>query len=313
VIVMAKRERIALTDQERAERRRQEQELTERAVAQLRCSAGWQRWLQCRAKVGLRRYSLTNQLLCCLQDPRATHVAGFRGWLKLGYCVRRGETSHIRIWAPCPPSKKKLQTWRNAGAIAADKPRTYFRLEAVFSATQVKPLPPPAEPAPLDPPIAELEGDSLAWARQPLEDLAGELDYSVTYRTLAKGHGGSCEPAAKALTINDDQAINAQISVLCHELAHALVRVDRRDDDPKLSYAEEELVAESVAHLAVSFVGVQSDVSSVPYLAVWSEDAGVDTFERIAALVDRLARRLEETLGAEEREERQPAAAPVAA
>jgi len=203
---MAKRERIALTNEERAERRRQEQELTERAVAQLRCSAGWQRWLECRAKVGLRRYSLNNQLLCCLQDPRATHVAGFRAWLKLGYCVRRGETSHIRIWAPCPPSKKKLQAWRNAGAIAADKPRTYFRLEAVFSATQVEPLPPPAEPAALDPPIAELEGDSLAWARQPLEDLAGELGYSVTYRTLAKGHGGSCEPAAKALTINDDQA-----------------------------------------------------------------------------------------------------------
>ena len=91
------------------------------------------------------------------------------------------------------------------------------------------------------------------------------------------------------------------------------MRVDRRDDDPKLGYAEEELVAESVAHLAVSFVGVRSDVSSVPYLAAWSEDAGVDTFEHIAALVDRLARRLEEALGAEQREERQPTAAAVAA
>jgi hypothetical protein len=65
------------------------------------------------------------------------------------------------------------------------KPRTYFRLEAVFSASQVEPLPPPAEPAALDPPIAELEGDSLAWACQPLEDLASELGYTVTYRTLA--------------------------------------------------------------------------------------------------------------------------------
>ncbi|MCA1698257.1 MAG: hypothetical protein LC790_04860, partial [Actinobacteria bacterium] len=26
--------------------------------AQLRCSAGWQRWQECRAKVGLRRYSV---------------------------------------------------------------------------------------------------------------------------------------------------------------------------------------------------------------------------------------------------------------
>jgi len=88
--------------------------------------------------------------------------------------------------------------------------------------------------------------------------------------------------------------------VLCHELAHALVRQDRQPEDPKLEYAEEELVAESVAHLAVSFVGVPSEVAAVAYLAFWSESAAPDTFERIAALVDRLARRLEEALGAEE-------------
>jgi hypothetical protein len=38
----------------------------------------------------------------------------------------------------------------------------------------------------------------------------------------------------------------------------------------------------------------------VPYLAVWSESAAPDTFERIAGLVDRLARRLEQALGAED-------------
>jgi antirestriction protein ArdC len=299
---MAKRQRIALTDEQRAERRRAEQELTEQAVAQLRSSTGWQRWLTTRSRVGLRRYSLRNQLLACLQDADATHVAGFRAWLKLGYCVRRGETSHVRIWAPCPPSKKRLAAWRDAGADPAEKPRTYFRLEAVFTQAQVEALPPPAEPVPLDPPIAELEGDSLEWAREPLEDLAGELGYTVAYRMLAKGHGGSCEPAARRVTIDAEQSVNAQVDVLCHELAHVLVRVDRRDDDPELGYPEEELVAESVAHLAVSFVGVRSDASAVPYLAVWSEDAAADTFEQIAGLVDRLARRLEEALGASERE-----------
>jgi hypothetical protein len=40
--------------------------------------------------------------------------------------------------------------------------------------------------------------------------------------------------------------------------------------------------------------------SAVPYLAVWSESAAPDTFERIAGLVDRLARRLEQALGAED-------------
>jgi hypothetical protein len=89
----------AMTDEERAERRRAEQQLTEQAVAQLRSSAGWQRWLAARAKVGLRRLSVRNQLLVCLQDPSATHVAGFRAWLALGYCVRRAERSRIRVWA----------------------------------------------------------------------------------------------------------------------------------------------------------------------------------------------------------------------
>jgi antirestriction protein ArdC len=204
------------------------------------------------------------------------------------------------VWAPCAPSKKKLKAWRDAGADPADRPRTFFRLEAVFSAAQVEPLPPPAQPVALDPPIAELQGDSLAWAREPLTQLAGELAYGVVYRTLARGHGGSCDPAAKVLTINDGQAVNAQVDVLCHELAHALVRHDRQDDDPQLGYAEEELAAESVAHLAVSSVGLDSSASAVPYLAVWSESAAPDTFERIAGLVDRLARRLEQALGAED-------------
>ena len=295
---MAKQARVALPDDERAERRRRDQQLTERAVAQLRSSAGWQRWLTTRARVGLRRYSLRNQLLVALQDPTATHVAGFRAWLKLGYCVRRGSTSHIRIWAPCPPSKKKLDEWRDAGADPSARPKTYYRLEAVFSQAQVEPLPPPAEPVPLDPPLAELEGTTLAWARGPLEQLASALDYGVEYRTLAKGHGGSCIPRAKRIEVNDEQAINAQISVLCHELAHALVRHDRHDGDPPLDYAAEELVAESVAHLAISYVGLDASAASVPYLAAWAEQAAPETFARIAELVDRLARRIEDALDA---------------
>lgn len=55
---MPKSQRAAMTDEERAERRKQEQELTERAVAQLRSSAGWQRWLKVRARTGLRRYTV---------------------------------------------------------------------------------------------------------------------------------------------------------------------------------------------------------------------------------------------------------------
>jgi hypothetical protein len=74
------------------------------------------------------------------------------------------------------------------------------------------------------------------------------------------------------------------------------VRHDHHDDDPELGYAAEELVAESVAQLAVSFVGLNSRASAIPYLAFWAQSAPADSFQEIVELVDRLARRLEDTL-----------------
>src|SRR3954469_25379401 len=120
---MSPRPRTLLSDDERAERRARERQLTAQAVEQLRTSAGWQAWLQVRARTGLRRYSLRNQLLIAVQDPAATRVAGFRAWLSLGYRVRRGETCRIRVWARCEPSKKRLNAWRDAGADPAQKPK----------------------------------------------------------------------------------------------------------------------------------------------------------------------------------------------
>ena len=64
---MSARTRRRLTDDEREQQRARERELTNRAVAQLRTSAGWQAWLRVRARTGLRRYSLGNQLLIALQ------------------------------------------------------------------------------------------------------------------------------------------------------------------------------------------------------------------------------------------------------
>jgi hypothetical protein len=49
----------------------------------------------------------------------------------LGYCVSRGETA-IRIWAPCPPSSKQLERWKQNGADPDQRPRTFFKLTAVF-------------------------------------------------------------------------------------------------------------------------------------------------------------------------------------
>jgi hypothetical protein len=57
-MTMTRGSRPRLTEEERAERRRRDRELGQRAVEVLRSSAGWQRWLRVRSRTGLARYSL---------------------------------------------------------------------------------------------------------------------------------------------------------------------------------------------------------------------------------------------------------------
>lgn len=283
-----------LTEAEREQRRTADRAYVQQAVEQLRSSAGWQRWLATRRH--FHTYSLRNQLLIAMQRPDATRVAGFKAWLKLGYCVRHGETA-IRIFAPCPPSKAKLQAWRDAGADPAQKPRTFFRLTAVFDRSQVDELPPPAQPAPLDPPAAaEIDGDDLEPWLAPLAALAAEIGSSVTFKPLDGTRDGYYRPSTKAIVIEATHAANRRVKTLIHELAHALVRADRYDDDPELDTAAEELVAETVAYTVCASSGIDPGEYSISYLASWSEHTPAGTIERTAALIDRLARRIEDTV-----------------
>jgi hypothetical protein len=221
--------RKPLSEQERAERRRADREFAHRAVEQLRSSEGWQRWLATRRH--FHCYSLTNQLLIAMQRPAATRVAGFRAWLKLGYCVQRGERG-IRIWVPIKPSRKQLEKWEQTGSDPAERPRPCFRLGPVFDREQVGPLPPPATPAPLDPPLREVTGEELAPVLPRLIELGREIGSAVEFEAIPGQRRGYYELESRRIAIRRDMAPNAQVKTLIHELAHALLRAERSEDDP---------------------------------------------------------------------------------
>ncbi len=109
-------------------------------------------------------------------------------------------------------------------------------------------------------------------------------------------------------------AVNQQAATLVHELAHALVRADRQDDDPTLDYAAEELVVESVAFTVIRSLGIDADAKSIPYMASWAEKTDLSVIESTAALIDRLAQRIEDAINGdadtdEAQDDRQLAAA----
>ncbi len=300
-----------LTDAQRAERRAADREYARQAIEALRSSEGWQRWLSTRAR--FHTYSATNQMLLAMQRPTAQYVAGFKRWLSLGYCVKKGETA-LRIWAPIPPSKKKLEAWRAAGADPDQRPRTFFTLSPVFADDQVAELPPPAEPAPLHCPMRELEGEDLAPILPALIVLGAETGCEVRFEAIPGAARGYYAPDSKRIGVEAAMAGNQQAATLVHELAHALTRADRQDGDPELDYAAEELVAESVAFTVVRSLGVAADAKSIPYMASWAETAELDVIEQTAGLIDRLARRIEDAIDtgkaddAEQVEHREPAA-----
>jgi len=205
-----------LTDEERDERRQAQRRQLENALAALLTSEGWRRWLQTRAT--LHAYSANNTLLIAQQahergiDP--THVAGFKAWLRLGRCVRKGERG-LRIWAPM-----RLKAREQDGEETGER-RVGFRTTSVFDVSQTDVLP-GVEPAPLTPPCEPIEGDSHAHLLTGLENLAAELGYSVRELPLVGSADGWCDPKRHEIVVNEQLAPNGCVRMLVHELAHAL-------------------------------------------------------------------------------------------
>lgn len=283
-----------LSEEERAAKRAAERKRMAAAIDSLRSSEGWQRWLRVRRH--FHRYSFANQLLIAWQMPEATRVAGRRKWSRLGYAVRKGEIG-IYIWAPCEPSKAKMQKWREEGADPKTRPRTFFRMVKVFDRSQVDPLPDfPGGAVELDPPLERIEGDGLSGYLVLLKAFAASIGYSFAIEPTPAGVNGYCAPKERRIVVrpvSDDFSPNTQVKTAVHEDSHALVRVERRDDDPKLTYGEEEVVVECVAYTVCSSLGLDTSGYSVPYMTSWGDGGEI---KRYGELIDRLASRIEEAV-----------------
>jgi hypothetical protein len=180
--------------------------------------------------------------------------------------------------------------------VAEQRPRTRFRLGPVFDRSQVEPLPAPAEPVNLDQPILRVEGADLQWTVQPLVELAEGAGWEAVFQPGPERMGGCCVFETQVLSINNRPglSINQQVKTLVHELSHMLLRVERADDDLELTYTEEELVVESIAYTVCGSLGLDTSSYSVPHLASWAQRASMETIERGAGMVDRVAKRIEE-------------------
>jgi hypothetical protein len=236
---------------------------------------------------GLSRYSLRNQWLiaieCHARGITPTYVAGFRAFLALNRCVRKGEKA-IRILAPLAVKQRD-----DAGEETGGK-RVFFRTVPVFDVAMTEPLP-GLEPVPLAPPAEPIEGDSHRHLIAPLQQLGRELGYRVEIRELPdEGPGGWCDPERRQIVVASGPA-NRQVRTLVHELAHAL----------GLGYGQygrdkAEVLVDCVTYVVCSSVGLDVGGESIPYIAGWGEDGALDAIREYAETIDAIARQIEDAL-----------------
>ena len=285
---MARRfSRKPLTEAERDARRKAGRERIEHAARELLTTDGWQRWIKVRATNGLSRYSVTNLCLisaaCHARGITPTYVAGFRAFLDLNRCVRKGENA-IRILAPVTVKQRD-----DNGEDTGEK-TVFFRTVPVGDVSMTDPLP-GKEPVPLVPPSEPITGDSHRHLVAPLIAHAAELGYSVEIRDLPEnGPGGWCDPKRKRIVVATGPA-NRQVRTLVHELAHS----------HGLGYAQLgrercEVLVDCVTYCVCGSVGLDVGGASIPYVAGWGEDGALDAIRQYAQTIDTIARRIEHAL-----------------
>jgi hypothetical protein len=282
---MSKRASSWLSETERDERRRADRERLKRAAEELLCSEGWRRWVRVRAS--FHTYSAGNCMLLALQchqrgiEPQ--HVAGFRGWLNLGRCVRKGETA-LRILAPAAVKQ------RDGQGEDTDERRVFFKTAFVFEVSQTEPLP-GVDPVPLNAPCEPLTGDSHTDLLAPLEAFAESLGYTVAYEMIPGSAGGWCDLARRRIVVDQQSPGNARVRTLIHECAHAL-GIDYR----RYSRAQAEVIVDTVTFLVSASVGLAVDGETIPYVAGWGEHGALEAVTQFAETIDKLARRIEGAL-----------------
>ncbi len=224
------------------------------AVDDVRASETFRQFLDVQAR--FHKYSWHNTLLICMQRPDATQVAGYRTWQKLGRQVCKGEGG-IMIFAPCPWKREKET---DTGETETEQ-GIYFKAVHVFDVGQTDG---PDLPT-VDVPTVDARADDLL---ANLIRVAESRGIAVNFRPISSGPFGASKHGS--IDVDNSHATGQQAKTLSHELAHEALHWEDRGPFTR-SLAE--LEAESVAYVVCLHFGLNTEVRSSRYIALWDGDS----------------------------------------
>lgn len=296
---------MAEPKQTNKERLREITESIEQGIKELFESEKYMQYLRVMSR--FHRYSVNNITLIHLQNPHATHVAGFNKWRdQFGRHVKRGEKG-IKIIAPTPYKKKIEEIKRdpdtkapvldkNGNAVMEEKeisiPR--FKVVSVFdvSQTEGKPLPQLA---------SDLTGNVQDYEIF-MEALRRASPVPLEIRPIQDAMDGYFDPENQSITLRDDMSEVQTVCAAIHEITHSKLHNYEKErlaaaagegakepPKPKDRYTEE-VEAESVSYAVCQYYGIETGENSFGYIANWSSGkelpelrASLETIQKTAS------------------------------
>lgn len=248
----------------------------EEQLTQLANQEDFKRYLHFMAS--MRQYSIDNQILIFMQNPKATYVAGFQAWKKHQRFVQKGEKG-IQIRAPIFEQRPVLDPVTNQpvydenGKSKTDNVLARYKWVTVFD-------------------IAQTEGEPLKVTRDFVNDrfqtdedatalYENMKNYLTQYKQLnvaekaysiqEKGRGYYV-PSTNEIVVNatEDSPV-AKLRTLIHEFAHAQLH-GLEGPFTEASRAHKETQAESVACATMAYLGFDTSHYSLGYIATWAKD-----------------------------------------
>ena len=232
------------------------------------CSEAFMAYLSAMARFST--YSTGNLLLLLAQRPKATRVAGYRTWQRLGRQVKRGERG-IAIVAPIV-FRRRGDEIRPRGPPGGESERSLlgFKPAYVFDVAQTegRPLPEPTR----------ANGDPHGHTER--------LKGFVTSNGIKLEYSDDLGPAdgfssGGRIVIRAGLPPAEEFSVLCHEAAHELLH--RSDEGRKFSKTVKESEAEAVAFVVSQAIGLDAATACSDYIQAHLGDRTtlVESLERI--------------------------------